>query len=118
MAQHKVEVPITAVNNGLDFSILTGISPIYPYENGKRTSDTPIGTKFEVLLPGNRLSPLTVKIEGVVNPLPKISDEELEASCVNLDLIAVRFKDCKVSLYSINGNMVMSAVAKSVELAN
>lgn len=118
MAKNKLEVPLQAVNSGLDYAILTGKSFYYPYENGKRTDETPLGMKVEVALPGNRLSPLTVKVEGATDPLPAISDEEIEASCTNTKLVAVRFADCKVSLYSINGQMVMSATATDAELVN
>ena len=118
MAKNKIEVSLSAVNNGIDYAILTGKSPVYPYENGKRISETPTGAKIEVGLQGNRFSPLTVKIDGISDALPAISDDEIEASCTNLKLIAVRFTDCKISLYSINGNMVMSATATGVELVN
>lgn len=114
----KIEVSLPAVNNGIDYAILTGKNFAYHYENGKRTDETPTGTKIEVALQGNRFSPLTVKIDGTIDSLPEISDEEIEASCTNMKLIAVRFTDCKIALYSINGNMVMSATATGVELVN
>lgn len=114
----KIEVSLPAVNNGMDYAILTGKSPVHHYENGKRMDETPIGVKIDVALQGNRFSPLSVKINGMVDPLPEISDEEIETSCTNLKLVAVRFTDCKISLYSINGNMVMSATATNVELVN
>lgn len=118
MAKNKIEVSLPAVNSGIDYAILTGKSFAYHYENGRRTDETPTGAKIEVSLQGNRFTPLTVKIDGTIDPLPEISDEEIEANCTNLKLIAVRFTDCKISLYSINGNMVMSATAASVELVN
>lgn len=118
MAKNKIEVTLQAVNNGIDYAILTGKSFSYHYENGKRTDETPTGTKVEVALQGNHFSPLTVKIDGMIDPLPEINDEEIEASCTNLKLVAVRFTDCKIALYSINGNMVMSATATGVELVN
>lgn len=118
MANNKLEVSLDAVNKGQDFAILTRKGFIYPYENGRRASETPIGTKIDVILQGNRFSPLSVKIEGNIDPLPSISDDEIEASCANIKLLAVRFTDCKIALYSINGQMVMSATATSVELVN
>ncbi|RKI76068.1 hypothetical protein D7V90_21785 [bacterium 1xD42-87] len=118
MAKNKIEVSLPAVNNGIDYAILTGKSFAYHYENGKRTDETPTCEKIDVALQGNRFSPLTVKIDGMIDSLPEISDEEIEASCTNMKLIAVRFTDCKIALYSINGSMVMSATAKGVELVN
>lgn len=119
MANNKLEVSLSAVNGGQgEFAILTGKSPIYPYEGGKRTSETPIGTKISVVLQGNRFAPLDVKILGASDPLPSISGEKIEASCAGIKLLAVRFTDCKIALYSIGGQMVMSATATGVELVN
>jgi hypothetical protein len=118
MAKNKLEVNLPAVNNGQDFAILTGKSPIYPYEGGNRTSETPIGTKFSVALQGNRFAPLDIKILTASDPLPNVTDEKIEASCADVKLIAVSFVDCKISLYSIGGQMVMSANANGVELVN
>ena len=114
----KLEVSLPAVNNGLDYGILCDKSPIYAYENGKKVNEIPIGTKVDVVLPGNHFQPLTVKIEGNPNALPEISSEEIGAACEELKLLAVRFIDCKIALYSINGQMVMSASATAVELVN
>ncbi len=54
----------------------------------------------------------------MIDPIPTISDEEIEARCTSTNLVAVRFTECKVSLYSINGQMVMSATAADAELVN
>ena len=115
MASNKLEVTLAALNKGQDYAILTGKSPIYSYDNGKRTSDSPIGFKVSVALQGNRLSPLSVKIEGKTDPLSKISEEEIEASCTSIELF-VRFIDCIINIYTINGQMLMSATATGVEI--
>lgn len=116
MANNKLEVSLPAINKGQEFAVLTGKSPIYFYEDGKRTSETPIGTKITVALQGNRFTSLTVKIEGKTDPLPNITDEEIETSLVNIELFVVKFTDCRVTLYNIGGNMVMSATATGVEI--
>lgn len=113
---NKLEVNLPAVNGAQDFAILTGKSPIYPYEGGKRTSETPIGTKISVALQGNRFTPLDIKILTPTDPLPSVTDEKIEASCADIELMAVQFVDCKISLYSIGGNMVMSATASGAKL--
>lgn len=118
MANNKLNVNLETVNSGQPFAILTGIGPIYKYEGGKRTSETPIGTKISVALQGNRFAPLDVKILNSTDPLPNITDEKIQSSCAEVKLIAVRFTDCKISLYSIGGQMVMSATASGVELVN
>lgn len=116
MANNKLEVTLSAINKGQEFAILTGKSPIYSYEDGKRTSETPIGTKITVALQGNRFTSLTIKIEGKTDPLPQISDEEIETTLVNIELLVVKFTDCRVTLYNIGGNLVMSATATGVEI--
>lgn len=118
MANNKLDTSLPAVNGGQEFAILTGIGPIYKYEGGKRVGETPIGTKISVVLQGNRFAPLDVKILNATDPLPNITDEKIQASCAEVKLIAVRFTDCKISLYSIGGQMIMSANASGVELVN
>lgn len=76
----KLEVNIEAVNGGQDWIILTGKSPIYPYEGGKRTSETPIGTKVSGVLQGNRFAPLDIKILTATDPLPSVTDEKIEGT--------------------------------------
>lgn len=116
MANNKLEVTLAAINKGQDYAILTSKNPIYSYTEGKRTSETPIGTKITVALQGNRFTSLTVKIEGKTDPLPNISDEEIETSLVNIELFVVKFTDCRITLYTINGQMIMSATATGVEI--
>lgn len=118
MANNKLDTNLPAVNGGQDFAILTGISPIYKYEGGKRVGETPIGTKISVVLQGNRFTPLDVKILNATDPLPNITDEKIQASCAEVKLIAVRFTDCKISLYSIGGQMVLSAISNGAEIMN
>lgn len=115
---NKIETTLAAVNGGQDVAILTAKGSVYPFENGKRTSDTPIGTKFTVALQGNRLTTLTVKIEGTSDPLPNVLDEKIEAACNGLKFFLVRFQDCKVALYSIGGQMAMTATSSGIELVN
>jgi hypothetical protein len=114
----KIELDLAAVNGGQDFAVLTGKGVIYPYEGGKRTSDVPVGTKVTVALQGNMLTPLSVKIPGNADPLPKASDEQIAASMASLKLVGVRFTDCRISLYSIENQIVMSATASGVELVS
>jgi len=118
MASNKLETNLPAVNGGQDFVILTGINSIHKYEGGKRVGETPIGTKISVVLQGNRFTPLNVKILNSTDPLPNITDEKIQASCAGVKLIAVRFTECKISLYSIGGQMVLYSISSGVELVN
>ena len=108
-------LPFASINGGMEHAILTGKSPIYPYENGKRTGDTPIGWKLTVVLPGNCFTALTVKINNPSEPLPDVSEERIMQACSTLKILLVRLIDCTVSLYAIDG-LRMSAVASGVEL--
>ena len=118
---NKLDTTLAAVNGGLHESILTGKSPVYEYKDGKKVSEIPIAYKATAALLGNRLTTLSVKIEGGADPLPKITEEQIDAACRGdngVDFIYVTFKDATVSLYSIGGQMVMSGRASGVELVN
>lgn len=117
MANNTIEVALNAVNGGKEYTILLGKSYIYPYKDGQRTSEIPIATKFTVGLQGNRFSQLSIKIDGSTDPLPNITDEEIGEACTKLKLIPVKFEDCNVKLYNLQGKMMMTATASSVTLA-
>lgn len=108
-------LPFASINGGMEHVILTGKSPIYPYENGKRTGDTPVGWRLSVILPGYSFSALTVKINNPSEPLPDITGDKIAQSCSSLKIILVRLIDCTVSLYALDG-LKMTAVANGVEL--
>ena|GEM_PF-1611981 len=112
---NKVETTLGGVNNDENIAILTGKSENYEYKDGKRLGDSPIGMKYNVVLPGNRLNGLTVKVAGA-DQLQQISDEQIGEAISSRKFILVRFTNCKVSIYNIDDSMIMSAFAKSVEL--
>jgi hypothetical protein len=58
---------------------------------------------------------LTIKIEGA-DPLPDITDEQLLELCKQRKYVYVKLLDCIVSIYTMNGNMGMSATAKGAEI--
>jgi hypothetical protein len=103
------------MNAGHDVVLLADKGSYFPYENNKRLSDTPLGVKYGVLLPGNRLCALNVKIEGA-DTSPQLTDEIIAAATEERKYIYVKFTDCSVSLYTMNGTMGMSATAKGVEI--
>lgn len=112
MANNKINnATLESINGSLNYCILVGKNPIYAYKDGKKVSDNPTGTKLEVVLPGNRFTPLSVKIEGNVNVLPDITDEQINDSCASLALMPIQLVDCRVSLYSIGGQLIFSATA-------
>ena len=113
----KIEIPFLAVNANMDYAVLTGKRTIYPFADGKRTSDVPTATTITTALQGNGFALLNVKIEGSVDPLPDVTDEAIKAACAAMKPLLIRFKDCKVAIYSIDG-LKMSATASGVELVN
>jgi hypothetical protein len=113
---NSLQTNLSAVNDGLDFAVLTGKSPLYRYEGKKRTNDI-IGTRILVKLPGDRLKPLTVKIEGA-DPIPQISDEKIVEEVKALKLHLMEFQNCKITAYAIDGEMVLSATATGVKFVN
>lgn len=113
---NKVQVNLPTVNGGMEYCILSGKTFLYSYRDGKRINDEATGTRIDVVLQGNRFTPLSVKIEGDRNVLPELTDEQISTACSTLKLIPVKFNDCSITLYSINNNMVMSATASGCEI--
>lgn len=109
--------PIEALNRGLDWVILAGKRPGYPYsKDGKRLSDTPEKTNLDVKLPGNCYAELTVSIPGSEDPLSTVTDEQIADGCASLRPILVHFTNSVVNIYTIKGEQRMSATADGVEL--
>lgn len=111
----KTQLPFEALNGGLDGAILVGKKPGYAYADGKRQGDTPVSWKYDVLLPGNSMSHLTVSVEGSKDRLASIADITIAEGCRNLDFILVRLVNCIVTIYAIDG-LKMSAVAEGITM--
>lgn len=109
-------LPLSAVNKGAEWAILTGKSPYYTYQGGQKTSSEPTGWKIDVLLQGNCFSPLTVKLNQTNDPLPSVSQEMIETACASVEPIFVTFTNCVVTFYAID-HLRMSATAEKVALA-
>lgn len=112
---YKLEVDLPAVNAGADYAILVGKSDVLPYENGKRISEVRTGVKLTLALQGSRLSTVSVKFDH--DPLPKISDEEIEAACSECKFLFVQIPDCVVNLFSSSsGGIGMTATAETAQI--
>lgn len=112
---YNLTVNLAAVNGGVDYAVLTGKNEIFPYADGKKTSENPIGVKLTVALQNSRLSPLTVKFDH--DPLPSVDDAQIEAACTAGKFIYVRIPDCKVKVYSSTGSgLGMTATAETAEI--
>ena len=113
---YKLEVDLSSVN-GVDYALLVGKSDVFPYENGKRTSDVRVGVKLTIALQGSRLSTLTVKFDH--DPLPKITDEQILTACVECKFLFVQIPDCVVNLFSNSGGGIgMTATAQTAQIVN
>ncbi len=112
---YKLEVDLSAVNGGADFALLVSKTDVFPYENGKRTSEMRIGVKLTLALQNARLSTLTVKFDH--DPLPKITDEEIETACSECKFIFAQIPDCVVNLFSSSGGGIgMTATAQTAQI--
>lgn len=112
---YNLNVNLAAVNGGVDYAILTAKNEIFPYADGKRTSDTPIGVKLTLALQNSRLSALAVKFDH--DPLPNVEDAQIEAACSACKFLLVKIPDCKVKVYSSSGSgLGMSATGETTEI--
>lgn len=113
---YKLSVDLPAVNAGYDYAVLTGKSDIFPYEDGRKRPDARrTGVKLTLALQGARLAPLTVKFDH--DPLPKVTDEEIEEAVMNCKPLFVQIPDCAVSLFSSNGSGIgMTATAQTAQI--
>lgn len=109
-------LPLESLNGGLDWVILAGKRPGYPFKDGKRLSDTPEKYNYDVKLPGNCYAELTVSIPGSMDALAAVSEDDIAGGCGTLRPILVRFSGCIVKVYTIKGEQRMSATASGIEL--
>jgi hypothetical protein len=112
---NRIETTIEAVNGGFPYILLTGKSDIFPFDNGKRTSNVPTGTRLNGCMQGNKLTPITIKVEGA-DPLPDVTDEQISELCKQRKYLYIKPADCVVLLYTMNGSLGISANAKSVAI--
>lgn len=111
----KIQTTLQAINGGQDFAIIVGKSDVFQYENGQRTSKERVGVRLNLALQGNKLTPISARIDGA-DPLPDLTDEHIAETCKQRKFVYVKLHDCVVSLYTMNGNMGMSATAKGAEI--
>lgn len=112
---YKLNVDLPAVNADYDYAILTGKTDLFPYENGKRISDVREGVKLTIALQGARLAPLTIKFDH--DPLPNLTDEQIDDACRDCNFIYVQLPDCAVNLYSSsNSGIGMTATAQTAKI--
>lgn len=115
-------LPIEAMNRGLDWMILVGKRPGYPFDKvTKRSGDTPDKFYYDVNLPGNNFTALSIAIPGGIDVLSNVTDEQISDGCATLRPVLVRFSNCMVKIYAVKTvndsvEQKMSATADGVEL--
>lgn len=112
---NRLTTSIPAINNGSDTLILVGKFDLFNFSEGKKTEK--VGTKLSCVTPGNRLSDITVKIEGV-DPLPQISDDDIVKAVSSMAFPLVRLTNAVVSLYTMNGTLGMTVTAEGATLVD
>lgn len=113
---YKLQTNLAAINGGVDYALLAGKDDLFSYDNGRRTSDTPIGVKLTLALQNSHLSTLSVKFPS--DPLPKVSDEAIAEACSTCHFMYVQVPDCNVNLFSGENGIGMSATANSARIVN
>jgi hypothetical protein len=106
---------LEAINGGLDYAILVEKEPLFEYKNNKPVSNSPVGTKVTVVLPGNLLQRLTVKVKEV-DALPNVTSEEIHEGLIKSTHHDVTFEGFIAYTYNVNGNEGVAATADSIEL--
>jgi hypothetical protein len=109
MPKLDLTLTVPVVNNGLEKLILTAKN------EGEDAKTKEIITRYSVALPGNRLSPMTVKIRGK-DALSTIKDEDIVAGLANSKHIFVTLENCQIKFYVIDGNQILSAAATGIKV--
>ena len=115
MANRNMTVPYTFVNNGKHNVILTGVSPIKEFADGKYT-DKILGTYVDAVFPAHAFDKVTFAVD-TINALSDITEEEIRTACETLKPLWICFQDGYVSAYVSKGKLCLSGKAKGVELA-
>ena len=109
----RVNTTLEAVN-GVNYGILVEKSELFDWQDRKRVSDTPIGVRLGLALPGARMSTLAVKFDHA--PLPKVTDEQIAAACASNNFLYVQIPDAVVTLYSADNGIGMTATAETAQI--
>ncbi len=112
---NKIETTLMAINGNQDFAIIVGKSDVFQYENGQRTSKERVGVRLNLALQGNKLTPISARIDGA-DPLPDLTDEHIAETCRQRKFLYVKLIEPVVSIYTINNNINMTATAKGAEI--
>ena len=102
------------ISGGNDLAPIVGVSDLYEYKDGKRTS-TRLGSRYTILLLADGCSQLAVKVEDAEAPV--ISQEELDKHNTSMNFVLCRFEGFTARPYADRaGRMQLSAKAERIVL--
>ena len=115
---YKLQTTLPAVNGGADYALLANKADFFPLENGKRISNTSAGIKLTLALQNMQLSQLTVKFDH--DPIPNITNEQIQAALSQGKFLWVQIPDCDVSLFSGSngGGIGMTAIGQTAKIVS
>ncbi|MCI9468073.1 MAG: hypothetical protein HFG45_02080 [Oscillospiraceae bacterium] len=114
MMMRRVTSTLEAVNSGMNYAMLLEKADVYDWKDGKRVSDTPIGVRLTLALPGARM--LTLPVKFPLDPLPKLTDEKIEEATASCNFLFVQIPDCIVTLYNKDSGIGMTATAETAQI--
>ncbi|MBP8641214.1 MAG: hypothetical protein KBI01_10030 [Oscillospiraceae bacterium] len=111
----KLLLVLAAINGGMDFAVLVGKAPYRNYMNDKPSEEI-IGYRYDIALQGNRLTTLSVKIEGA-DTSPHLTDEMIALATTEGRYIYCKFEDFAAKMYQIRQEPIrFTATAKKIIL--
>lgn len=101
------------ISGGNDLAPIVGVSDLYEYKDGNRTS-TRLGSRYTILLLADGCSQLSVKVE---DEAPVITQEELDKHNTSMNFVLCRFEGFTARPYADRaGRMQLSAKAERIVL--
>ncbi len=116
MKLQDIQMTVETVNGGEPRVILGGKAPYFEYQDGKRIGNEPVGIRYTVILIGNHLATMDVKVPGK-DTTPNLTDEIIATRNASMDFITLEFIGSAVKIYNIKGEQIIAASASAVKLA-
>lgn len=102
------------ISGGNDLAPIVGVSDLYEYKDGNRTS-TRLGSRYTILILSDRCSSLGVRVEDAEAPV--ITQEELDKHNISMNFVLCRFEGFTARPYTDrSGHMQLSAKADRIVL--
>lgn len=102
---YNIKTSIPSINGNLDYLFITKKS---------QTKDAEPTFRITAALPGNRYEQIGIKFP--TDPLPQLTDEQIEKSCRALKPILIKVPNAEVTLYHSNNGIGMTATATTAQI--